>query len=80
MMTDIDKLNERMWAFGKTLTVTSQRCEFCREFLAENEDLIHRICNDCWRIINRKFTIGRWTEEEMSLAKVLTSKRRGSDE
>ena len=53
-----------------------ERCEFCREYLIEGEkskkcfdrtidDIPHRICGQCWLVINRKFKVAGWTEEEL---------------
>lgn len=47
----------------KDSKLTSERCDFCHEFLIEDEDdLDHCICKRCWRVIMKKFVI-----EEMRL-------------
>lgn len=45
--------------------LTSEKCEFCREFLIDGkkfngsgfDDLNNHICSKCWGIINKKFVI-----------------------
>jgi len=47
----------------KDSKLTSKRCDFCHEFLIEDEDDIdHLICKKCWNVIKKKFVI-----EEMIL-------------
>jgi len=48
------------------------RCVFCHELLIKGpkldtslDDITHGICSDCWEVINRKFIIKSWTEEEI---------------
>jgi len=48
----------------KDSKLTSKRCDFCHEFLIEDEDdLDHYICKKCWRVIMRKFVIKEMRDE-----------------
>ena len=38
-------------------TITSNRCRFCKEFMTENEDIAHLICDHCWKEINKVFVV-----------------------
>lgn len=49
----------------KNSKLTSQKCRFCREFLAEEiDDLTHLICSHCWQVINEIFYIGGFSSQE----------------